>query len=322
MSWSEDRLHRWLARRAPPRALAGSHGHDAAVLRRLGGRPVLCVDQTVAGVHYRPGLSPARVGAKAAGRAISDLAAAAAEPRGVLLALAAPAEAAEARLRGLIEGVERRAGDLGAELLGGDLCCTPGPESLCVTALGVLPGRRRPPGRDRARPGQLVLLTGPVGGSGGGRHLAIEPRLAAGRWLHALGATALMDVSDGLALDLRRIARASAVRIELEHVPVHPDARRAARSSGRTPRWHALHDGEDHELIATLSPAAARRALAEAPERCPELTVIGRVRREEPGPTGGAGPTGAGLWLADPSGALEPWSPGGKDAGGWIHGGG
>ena len=85
MAWDEDRLHRWLLRGEPPPTLRGSRGHDAAVLARLGGRPVLCVDETVEGVHFDPDATGRRIGAKAAGRALSDLAATAARPTGLHL---------------------------------------------------------------------------------------------------------------------------------------------------------------------------------------------------------------------------------------------
>lgn len=304
MGWSEDRLHRWLNARARPKALAGALGNDAAVLRGLAGRPVACVDQTLEGVHFAPGTPAPQAGRKAAARALSDLAASAATPVGLLLALHAPADALEEWLREGILAVERTGVRHGAELLGGDLCAASGPLALVVTALGVLPGRRRPPGRDRARPGQRVVVTGAVGGSGLGRHLRFAPRLSEGRWLYELGATALMDVSDGLAWDLFRLARSSGVAIDLERIPVHPDAERLARGSGHPAEWHALHDGEDHELLATLPAAALQRARAKAPEHCPGLAEIGAVRR------------GSGLWLVA-DGARRAWSP---DEGGWRHG--
>jgi len=307
VSWSEDRLHRWLARAQRPASLAGSRGHDAAVLRSLEGRLVTCVDQTLEGVHFDRATAPARAGRKAAARALSDLAACAARPRALLLGLCAPPERDEAWLRAAIGGVRALGAEHGAELVGGDLCCAPGPVSLSVSALGELPGRRRPPGRDRARPGQVVVVTGALGGSGLGRHLSIVPRLREGRRLFELGASALMDVSDGLAWDLFRLARASGVCIELERVPLHRDAYRAARADGRAPEWHALHDGEDHELIATLSAAALRRALAAAAGELSGLEPIGRVR------------AGCGLRLPQQlRGARgRRWSPG---EGGWRHG--
>lgn len=303
MAWNEDSLHRWLVRRRAPKVLAGSPGHDAAVLRAGGGRSVVCVDQCIEGVHFDAAVAPAQVGAKAAARALSDLAATAARPRALVLAVSASARADEARLKALIGAVAREGERHGAPLVGGDLARAKGPITLSVTALGELGGRGQPPGRARARAGQTLVLTGPVGGSGLGRHLAIQPRLAEGAWLYARGATALMDVSDGLAWDAFRLARAAGVRIDLREVPEHRDARRAARRSGRTAREHALHDGEDHELLATLGAPELRRVLREAPRRCPGLTVIGDVR------------AGKGLRIADEDGELRPWS----GAGGWRH---
>lgn len=313
MGWSEDRLHRHLARLPRPRALAGTRGHDAAVLRPHAGLDVACLDQCVEGVHFERDADPRAVGAKAAGRALSDLAATAARPRAVLLGLCAPRERTDAWLRAAIAGVRAAARAAGADLLGGDLCAAPGPARLDVTALGTYGGRGPAPGRARARAGQRVLVTGPLGGSLLGRHLAVRPRVEIGVALHACGATALMDVSDGLAWDLFRLARAAGVAIELElkHVPVHPDARRRARTSGRTPLDHALHDGEDHELIATLAPRAvarARRTVAALPVRERRGGACVEIGRVVPG---------SGLVLIDDRGRRTRWRP---TQGGFRHG--
>ncbi len=307
MTWSEDRIHRWLARLPRPRALSGSVGHDAAVLRALGGRPVVCVDQTVEGVHFVSSARPEAIGRKAAARAISDLAATAATPRGVWLALSAPTNKSERWMRAVITGVRSMARAHGADLLGGDLCSTSGPTRLSVTALGEFESKSRPPGRDRARIGDVVVATGALGGSLLGRHLAIVPRVAEGRWLFDHGARAMMDVSDGLAWDLFRLARASHVAIELslDRIPVHADALRRARRTRRTALWHALHDGEDHELVATLPPRALQRLSTSAKRRCPALAVIGRVCE------------GSGLFLRDANGRRR-WNP---LEGGYRHGG-
>ena len=291
MTWSEDSLHRWLARTHAP--------SDAAVLRALRGRPVVCCDSCIEGVHFERSTPARAAGAKAARRALSDLAATGARPRALLLALSAPRAASEARMRGLIEGVR----SAGVELVGGDLACHRGPLHLAVSALGEYELQGAPPARSRARAGDLVLLTGPVGGSRLGRHLVFEPRFAEGRFLARAGAHALMDVSDGLAWDLHRLARAAGVLIELElaAVPVHRDARRA----GGDALGHALHDGEDHELIACIPEADWRRCAARARKAFPRLRVVGRVRR------------GAGLVLLDARGSSRRWRPG---EGGWTHG--
>ena len=308
MTWDEDSIHRWLARGAReerPRGTVGGVNHDAAVLAASAGRSVHCVDQTIEGVHVLPGAPARKVGRKACARALSDLAATAAHARAVLCAICVPRTREEAWIRGVIAGVRKLAREHGADLIGGDLAAARGRASVTVSAIGELAGRKRPPSRDRAKPGQRVLITGPTGGSSLGRHLTFEPRLAQGRWLHERGASAMMDVSDGLAWDLYRLARSSGVRIELDEVPVHRAARRLAKSSGRSATWHALHDGEDHELIATLAANDAEDALRAARRRLPDLTAIGRVR------------AGQGLWLRGPDERLRRWSP---DEGGYRHG--
>lgn len=305
MSWNEDSLHRWLAK-LPKRRASVDFGNDAAVLAQALRRPAVCVDALIEGVHFLEGAAPAAVGRKACARALSDLAATGAVPRAVLLALRAPREADERYLRQLIAGVDARARAHGAELVGGDTSCASGPLSLTVTAVGELGARLTPPSRRRARAGQVVVASGAFGGSLLGRHLRFEPRFAAGRWLLELGATALMDVSDGLALDLWRIARASNVAIDVGCVPVHRDARRAAERSGRSALQHALHDGEDHELVATLPQRSVLRALREAPERCPGFTLLGNVRR------------GRGLRIPRDESSEELVEFRGE--GGWIHG--
>ena len=304
MAWSEERLHRWLATRGRPQGLVGSAMHDAAVLGATRARPVLCADQALEGVHFEAGTAGRAVGRKAAARVLSDLAAAAARPRALVACVAAPPDESERRLRAVLVGLRAEARRHGAALVGGDLAARGGPLAVAVTGFGDAPSDRKPPGRDRARPGDVVLLTGPVGGSLLGRHLRIEPRLAAGERLHRAGARALMDVSDGLARDLGRLAAARGVALEIDTVPLHADARRAARASGRTPLDHALHDGEDHELIATLAPADHARVARSLARIVPGACVIGRVVR------------GRGLRLPDGHGGSVRWD----GRGGFVHG--
>jgi thiamine-monophosphate kinase len=261
-----------------PRGLTGSFGHDAATLVRTLVRPVLCLDQCVEAVHFERGTFGALAGRKAASRALSDLAATAAIPRALLLGASLPPDAEERWIRAAIQAVARRARDFGAELVGGELACAPGPCVLSVAALGELGRRARPPARDRVRPGDVLLVTGALGGSRLGRHLRIEPRVSEGRFLRSRGARAMTDLSDGLARDLTRLAERSGVAIDVEHVPIHRDARRVARASGRSALEHALYDGEDHELVAALSPARAREVMHLTGSDVPELIVLGRAR--------------------------------------------
>jgi len=262
------------------------------------------VDQVIAGVHATLETPARTLGRKAAARALSDLAATAAQPHCLLLAIRAPSSASESDLRRLIEGVDWEGQRVGAPLVGGDLACAPGAMSAAVTAQGYLGGRGKPPGRDRVRPGHVLLCTGPCGGTLLGRHLRITPRLDEGRWLYKHGATALMDVSDGLAWDLFRLARASKVAIDLDSIPIHPDARRASRLSGRTALDHALHDGEDHELLAAVPKSKLARLEAAAHRKGLPLHPIGVAR------------AGTGLtWVQD--GLRRQWQP---EHGGWKHG--
>lgn len=307
MAWTEDEVHRWLAEAPAPDVVVGGALHDAAVLARVSGAPVLCADQCVLGVHADEGVDPRAFGAKAVLRTASDLAAAAARPVAFTLALRAPADETAERLCGAIEGAREAARGLDAWLVGGDLTCAPGPLGASVTALGSFDGGGAPPSRDRAAPGQTVVVSGPLGGSlRSGRHLRIVPRVEAGIAAHHAGATALMDVSDGLAWDLFRLARTAGVGVELDvdAIPVHRDAASGdaafdggVASDPRAALDRALHDGEDHELLATIAPEAAGTLAGWAP--------IGRVV------------AGAGLTLVDAAGAREAWEPG---RGGWQHG--
>lgn len=314
MVWSEDALHRLLradaalegaARRSA--GVRGAPGDDAVFFAERAGQLVACLDHTIEGVHVESGTPAARTGRKAVDRALSDLAASAAKPRALLLGLSAPKEADERHLRGLLRAVRRRGLSLGAPLVGGDLACAPGATRLSVTALGTFTGRT-PPARDRARTGSYVVSTGAFGGSRGrngqGRHLRFEPRLSEGRWLYRMGAGAMMDTTDGLARDLARLAEASGVRIDLSHVPLHPDALRASRRSGRPALEHALGDGEDYELLASVPATRLPALLRGAARHCPGLSVLGRVRK------------GRGLWWL----AAEGEEPKPLEAGGFDHG--
>ena len=252
-------MHRWLALQPWPASLVGSRGHDAAVLEESNGRSVLCADQCIEGVHFLGSVGGQAVGRKAVLRCLSDLAATAARPLAVTLTLSAPRTIpgadAGAWIRSALRGAHDAASEHGAELVAGDLAVVEGPIALSVTALGLVSADRVPVGRDRGSAGQVIVLSGPVGGSlPSGRHLEPRPRIAAGAQAAKAGATAMMDVSDGLAWDLYRMARASGLsaRLRTDLIPLHSDASAASQSSGRTPLDHGLHDGEDHELMASM----------------------------------------------------------------------
>jgi thiamine-monophosphate kinase len=277
----EIRLIARLARLLPsrPDVIAGV-GDDCAVVRAGARDPfdlLLTSDPVIEGVHFGPDAAPAAIGHKALGRVLSDIAAMGGEPLWALVDVVAPARTPAARLEGIYRGAVALARRAGMALVGGDTSRGPVLE-LHVFGVGRVP-RGRALLRSGARPGDILYVTGVLGGSRAGKHLRFAPRLAEGRWLgEGRWASALLDVSDGLATDLRRLAVASRVGIRLDaaRVPVAPAARRL--QDGRPALAHALGDGEDFELLFTV-----RRAKAAAFEpawrrafrlRCTRIGVV------------------------------------------------
>ncbi len=250
----------WLGRmhRQGPGVLVGI-GDDAAVLA-AGNEPwVVACDPVIEGVHFDPDTAPRWIAHKAVHRNLSDLAAMGARPRYLVASLLLPTGTPVRRRNALSAGLERAAQEAGCSVVGGDVASTPGPLTLTVTALGSLPGRALR--RDAAQVGDSIHVTGPLGGSRAGRHLRFRARVEAGLWLaQQEGVGAVMDVSDGLAIDLQTLCVASGVAgavLDAERIPMHRDAHRAAaRGSGRSVLDHALGDGEDHELLFTVRPGA------------------------------------------------------------------
>jgi thiamine-monophosphate kinase len=245
-------------------------------LAALAGDLLWSCDMLMDGVDFDSRSHPWRlIGRKAMAVNLSDCAAMGARPAGALCAVAlADALSAEAAYE-LMAGVAECGAEFGCPLRGGDTNSWPQPTVISVTiAAHAGPGLLR---RDQARPGDTVWLSGPVGGSLLGRHLTFSPRVDLGLRIAAeLPAGAAIDVSDGLAIDLARVCEASGVGASIDAVAleplIHPDAHIRSRTTGRTPREHALGDGEDFELLVTLRPNAPT-------ERCEALGLrcIGRI---------------------------------------------
>jgi thiamine-monophosphate kinase len=286
-----DRV-RAIARALGP--LAASLGDDCAILPEVSGSNlVLSTDVSVEGVHFRrEWLRPAEIGWRVAAAALSDLAAAGAEAIGLLAAVTVPRDTSEKLLTELMQGVGEAVGSVGGVVLGGDLSGGPA-WSLAITVVGRA---TRPLSRRGAKVGDGVWVTGTLGGARAavqtwrqGREpepearrafARPEPRLAAGRGLADRGATALIDLSDGLASDAGHLAAASAVelRIELDRLPVATSAAKSAQATGLSPAEFAALGGEDYELLATL-PASFDDAAAQAFHREAglPLTRVGQV---------------------------------------------
>ena len=270
-------------------------GDDAAVLRRDARSYWLwTADMFVESVHFKAGESRRRVGHKAMAASVSDIAAMGGVPRYALVSVGLPRRGAVAQAAGLMEGLSDAAAAFGVRVVGGDTVRSRR-LVLDVTVMGVVE-RRCLVLRSGGRPGDVLFVSGPLGGAPRGRHLTFVPRLKASRFLvRNFKVHAMMDLSDGLAQDLERMARASGLGavLEAERIPVHRDGRGVGS---------ALYDGEDFELLFAVSPGEAGR-------------LLGRVRRKTAParffPVGRLERGVRGVWLEDKAGRRRRLGPGG-----------
>lgn len=259
-------------------------GDDCALLD-LGAPTTLLTfktDAVVEGVHFESTEEPERIGHKALGRCLSDLAAMGAAPVAALVTLGLPRSYDPERVIGVYRGLNRLAGRWQTAVVGGEVTTNP-VWMISVAVVGQAP-RQGAVRRSGAKLGDAIFVTGELGGSRASRHLDFEPRLTEGQWLAAGGwATAMIDLSDGLSGDLPHILTASGglgAQIRADSVPISLAARRrGAVDPGHPPLLAALADGEDFELLFTVPPARAVALLdawrAEFP--AVRLTCIGRT---------------------------------------------
>jgi thiamine-monophosphate kinase len=251
-------------------------GDDCAVIHhRRGPLELLKTDAIVEGVHFAPTANPTAVGWKALARVSSDCAAMGGRPSHAVVTLALKTDQTVSWVEGLYRGLRRCARRVGCSVAGGELVRVPAGSAavISVAAVGVV-GRRELVLRSGGRPGDVVAVTGRLGGSLAGRHLRFEPRLEEAGWLVAAGwrrPRAMMDLSDGLARDLPRLARASGCGYELDLAMV-PRRRGCGVAA-------ALGDGEDYELLVAVAPAQWPRVAAAWRRRFPRLplTAVGRL---------------------------------------------
>lgn len=272
----EDALISRLIRLMPgdPDPLAGP-GDDCAVIDPGKGRPLqlLKTDAMVERVHFLATAPPRRIGWKAIARVISDFAAMGGIPDRFLITIALPADWPVTFVESIYRGMADCLKAFGGTLAGGETTRVPeGSAAMISIAATGLVERKHLVLRSGGKPGDLILVSGKLGGSITGKHLNFTPRQAESRWLvtHAKP-SAMMDLSDGLAKDLPRLARASGCGFTL-------DSNSIPKTRGCT-LDQALGDGEDFELLFTLSPIKWPELSAKWKTAFPKLplTIIGRL---------------------------------------------
>jgi len=260
--------------RAQPTSTLLGPGDDAALVAAPDGRVLGSIDMLVEGVHFRlDWSSPEQVGRKAAAVNMADIAAMGARPTALLVGLGCPPDTPASVAEGLATGLWQEATSAGAGVVGGDVVSA-AELVLSVAVLGDLHGRD-PVTRSGARPGDVLALAGRLGWAAGGlavlrrgfrtpvevvgAHRVPAPPYAAGPVAAEAGATAMIDVSDGLLADLGHVALASGVAVDVrsEAVPVAPRLAEIASALGADVRRWVLTGGEDHALAATFPPGVA-----------------------------------------------------------------
>lgn len=277
-------------------------GDDAAVLRGGAGDMLVATDMLMEGVHFVvEEVTPELIGRKALAVNLSDIAAMAGKPTAAFVSVALPRRLGREFAARCIAGLQAHADEHRVALAGGDTNIWDGP---CVINVVVV-GAAQPAGstlRSGARAGDVILVSGALGGSLQGRHLSFQPRLdLAAQLADVVDIHAMIDISDGLVSDLGHILDESRVGAELElaAIPIHADVDPSLPGDERLQR--ALHDGEDFELLFCVSEADAGKLAADGPFEVP-VTCVGRIIQE------------SGCWSVDTQGVRHP-----VQKRGWEH---
>jgi thiamine-monophosphate kinase len=258
-------------------------GDDCAVLDLgIPDRLVLFkTDAVVEGVHFTHETPPEKIGHKALGRCLSDIAAMSGTPHSAVVTLALPEEFDPNFVEAIYSGMSDLAKRFAVSIVGGET--TSGPERMLISvALIGTVTRGRAILRSGAKSGDAIFVSGELGGSLEGHHLSFLPRLREASWLaDRFDIHAMLDLSDGLAGDLRHLIKASGVGAELlaAAIPISRAAKSRAAAGGKPALLAALSDGEDYELLFTVSAADAVRLLDAWTVQFPELKLscIGKI---------------------------------------------
>jgi thiamine-monophosphate kinase len=240
-------------------------------------------DAVVEGFHFTRVTPPEKIGRKVLARCLSDIAAMAGTPNAALVTIALPENFEPEFVAKIYDGMNALARKFDVAIVGGETTTNPGRILISVSLLGTV-GRGKQTLRSGAKIGDAIFVTGELGGSLAEKHLEFEPRLAEARWLAKnFSVHAMIDLSDGLASDLRHILKAGGVGAELlkPAVPISRAARLAAKkSSPAKPAFvAALADGEDFELLFTVAGGEAVKLLDAWRKKFPglKLSCIGKI---------------------------------------------
>ncbi len=290
---------------APAPALEVGVGDDAAVFHFAGGSIILTVDSIYEGIHFTlDTCGLADIGWKAMAASVSDIAAMGGQPLCALMSVAFGAPPTEDEVRALLGGALEMSGSCNCSIIGGDICRSSSGLGVSVTVAGT-PHAYGPVLRSGAREGDIIGVTGTLGDSAGGlyvlksghpdlrakfpalvdAHLRPESRIPAGEILASCGASAMEDVSDGLAADLVHICQESDVGCEIysEAIPLSGELRALANEARCDPLQWALAGGEDYELVFTAPEERFSKALSSLAEREAPATRIGVVAHASKG---------------------------------------
>ena len=270
-------------------SVVGGVGDDCAVLDA--GAPdrllLFKTDAVVEGVHFTSDTPPEKIGHKALGRCLSDIAAMAGTPTAALITIGLPRDFKPEVVEAIYAGMNALARRHEVAIVGGETTTNPERIFISVALLGWVP-RGKGVLRSGAEAGDAIFVTGELGGSLAGKHLEFEPRLAEARWLaQHFSLHAMLDLSDGLAGDLRHILASSRVGAELlaPSIPISREARLVAKasSSAKPALLAALTDGEDFELLFTVASRDAVPLLDAWRKHFPKLplTCIGKIKAGE-----------------------------------------
>jgi len=303
----EWKLIEWIRKRTQlnPAMVPIGPGDDMALVS-LGGdsQCLVTVDVLLEGTHFDLAkATPRQVGYKAMAVSLSDVAAMAAKPLCAVAWVGLPDNRDLAFAEKICLGMSDAAERFACPIVGGDITSWKGGLTVGTTLI-ARPAGVKPIRRNGAKPGDLLFVTGELGGSVLGRHLTFSPRVGEARQLAAIATLhAMIDLSDGLSTDLGHICRESGAGAEIQAdvIPISADAARLGKTDGRTPFEHALNDGEDFELLLAVEPVDAQDLLKQNPLGDVRLTCIGKIVE------------GRGVTLIGADGSKSPLPPGGYE---------